>query len=408
MQDTIVGETIVGATLLYVGCDVHAATISVAIAPPFGQGPVQSLGTIPNTAEAVRGLIRRLERAHPHAHLAHAHLAVWYEAGPCGYVLQRQLTALGVGCQVAAPTLVPTRPGDRIKTYQRDARKLAELARGGYLTTVRIPDEAEEALRDLVRARADARADVTRARQRIRALLLRLGIHYPGPGRAWTLRHRDWLARLTLAQPAQEVALREQLQALAEAEARLGRLEAAMVEQAAQSALAELIAAYQALRGIEQVTAITLAVELDDLSRFANPRQVMAYVGIVPREHSSGERQRHGRITKTGNAAARHLLIEAAHHARHTPRLSQRLLRRQQGVSPAVCQISWNAQGRLHKRYRGLLGRGKPKPLVVTAVARELVGFLWAIAVAVARERAEREARAVGRAGGATTREVAA
>lgn len=376
-------------TIAYVGCDVHARTISAAIAPPWGQGPVQSLGTIPNTPEAVRGLLKRLERAHPHARLE-----VWYEAGPCGYALHRHLTELGIRCQVAAPTLVPTRPGERVKTDQRDAVKLAELARGGYLTPVRIPDAAEEALRDLVRARGHARADATRARQRIGALVLRLDVRYPGPGRAWTLRYREWLARLRLPQPAQAVALREELVALAEAEARLGRLERAMVEAAATSELAELIAAYQALRGIEQVTAITLAAELGDLSRFSNPRQVMAYVGLTPSEHTSGERRRQGGITKTGNSQARHLLIEAAHHARHAPRLSQRLLRRQHGVSPGVCQISWNAQGRLATRYRRLLGRGKEKPVVVTAVARELVGFLWAIAVAVAGERAARAASA--------------
>ena len=388
MQDTIGVETKRVDTIVSVGCDVHARTISVAVALPLGQGPVQSLGTIPNTADAVRGLVRRLERAHPGAILE-----VWYEAGPCGYALHRQLSTLGVPCRVAAPTLVPTRPGERIKTDTRDARKLAELARGGYLTPVRIPDAAEEALRDLVRARTDARADVTRCRQRIRAMLLRLGIAYPGAGQAWTLRHRAWLAGLVLDQPAQHLALGEHLVGLAEAEARLGRLETAMVEHAATSQLAELIAAYQAVRGIEQVTAITLAAELGDLSRFANPRQVMAYVGLVPSEHSSGSRRRQGAITKTGNASARHLLVEAAHHSRHVPRLSQRLLRRQQGVSPAVCQISWHAQGRLHKRYRSLLARGKPKPVVVTAVARELVGFVWAIAVEVARQRAEREAR---------------
>jgi transposase len=381
-------DTIGSASIVYVGCDVHAASISVAVAPPFGHGPVQSLGTIPNTPDAVSSLVRRLARAHPHAPLS-----VWYEAGPCGYALHRQLTSLGVGCQVAAPTLVPTRPGERIKTDTRDARKLAELARGGYLTPVRVPEAAEEALRDLVRTRADARADVTRARQRIGALLLRLGVRYPGPGRSWTLRHRAWLAGLRLGHAALDIALSEQLVALAEAEARLGRLEAAMVEQAATSHLADLIGAYQALRGVEQVTAITLAVELGDLSRFATPRQVMRYVGLTPSEHSSGTRRRQGAITKTGNAAARHLLIESAHHARHAPRLSQRLLRRQRGVSPAVCQISWNAQGRLSKRYRALLGRGKPKPVVVTALARELVGFLWAIAVEVARERAEPAAR---------------
>jgi transposase len=373
-------------TIVYVGCDVHAATISVAVALPVGQGPVQALGAMPNTPEAMRQMVRRLERAHPQALLS-----VWYEAGPCGYAVHRQLTAMGIACQVAAPTLVPIRPGERIKTDQRDAAKLAELARGGYLVAVRVPDAAEEALRDLVRSRGQARADVTRARQRLGALLLRLDIRYPGPGRAWTLRHRAWLAGRTLPYPAQDITVREGLAALAEAEARLGRLEAAMVEQAAESALADLVAAYQALRGVEQVTAITLTAELGDLSRFTTPRQLMAYVGLVPSEHSSGARRRQGGITKTGNSQARHLLIEAAHHSRHAPRLGPRLLARQRGVSPAVCQIAWAAQGRLHTRYRRLLGRGKPRPLVVTAVARELVGFLWAIAVQVAQERAAQD-----------------
>jgi transposase len=363
----------------YVGCDVHKDTITVAVADT-GQTDSMVVATIPNTPAAVRQMLARLEHG--------GVLQVWYEAGPCGYTLHRQLTALGIDCQVAAPTLIPIRRGDRIKTDRRDALRLAQLARSGLLTAVTVPDEASEDLRDLVRARRQARDDRHRQQQRIGKQLLRLGIRYPGPGKPWTLAHRTWLARLEVAGAGQQQVLVELLGALAEAEGRLARLETAMIEQAAESALADLVTAYQSLRGIEQVSAVTLVAELGDLSRFGSPREAMAYLGLVPSEHSSGGNRKQGGITKTGNAAARHVLVEAAHHYRHAPRVSVALATRQRQVCGPICAISWKAQHRLHRRFWRLQQRGKPYAVAVTAVARELVGFLWAIAQQVAQARA--------------------
>jgi transposase len=362
-------------TTRVVGLDVHAATIAAAVAEGDG-GEVRSLGTIPNTATAVAKLLRKLGPA--------ATLRVCYEAGPCGYVLHRQLTELGIACVVVAPSLVPTKPGDKVKTDRRDALKLARLHRSGDLTAVWVPDAAHEALRDLTRAREDALEEVQRARQRLRCFLLRQGLHPPAGVKPGTVRHRDWLAHLTLEQPAHGIVLAESLTALDQATARLTRLEEAIAEQAQASPLAPLLGALQCARGVATVTAATLVAELGDLTRFASPRQLMAYAGLVPGEHSSGGRIRRGGITKTGNAHVRRVVVEAAWHYRHPPRVGTTLRRRQAGQPAAVIETAWKAQGRLHKRFRRLLGRGKLKQEAVVAVARELLGFLWAIARQVA------------------------
>jgi transposase len=362
-------------TTRFVGLDVHAETIAAAVAEGGG-GEVRSVGTIPNTPEAAARLLRKLGPA--------ARLRVCYEAGPCGYGLHRQLTELGIDCAVVAPSLVPTRPGDKVKTDRRDALKLARAHRAGDLTAVWVPDEAHEALRDLTRAREDALAEVHRARARLRGFLLRQGLRPPAGVKAGTLRHRDWLAHLELGQPAHRVVLAESLTALDQATARLGRLEAAIAEQAAASPLAPLLGALQCLRGVAAVTAATLAAEPGDLTRFAPPRQLMAYAGLVPGERSSGGRTRRGGITKTGNAHVRRVVVEAAWHYRHPPRVGTTLRRRQAGQPAAAVETAWKAQGRLHKRFRRLLGRGKLKQEAVVAVARELLGFLWAIAQQVA------------------------
>ena len=369
-------------SIQYVGCDVHKETITVAVAAS-GREPARVVATIPNRPEAVRRLMEQLGTA--------ATLEVGYEAGPCGYTLHRQLTGLGITCVVVAPSLIPKRAGDRVKTDRRDAIQLAELLRGGYLTAIWVPDEADEALRDLVRARHATRQDVTRLRHRISTLLLRLGVRPAESGRAWTLKHRTWLSGLVLPQAPQQTVLREGLGALAEAEARLARLEAAIATAIRASRHAELAAAYQALRGIELVTAATLVVELGDPSRFARPRALMNYVGVTPSEHSSGATRQQGGITKAGNARARHVLIEAAHHARHKPAVSRALATRQSGVDPLIIAISGKAMQRLHRRYWQFINRGKPKPLAVTAVARELAGVLWAIGHEVARQRQARQ-----------------
>ncbi|MCO5175818.1 MAG: IS110 family transposase [Thermomicrobiales bacterium] len=362
----------------YVGCDVHKETITLAVATP-GREPAQVVATIPNRPEAVRKIMAQLGDP--------TTLEVAYEAGACGYTLQRQLTRMGITCVVIAPSLVPKRPGDRVKTDRRDACQLAALLRGGYLTTVWVPDEADEALRDLVRARHAARQDVTRMRHRISGMLLRLDVRPAEGVNAWTGKHRSWLHGLVLPHSAQQTVLREHLGALAETEARLERLELAIATAIQASRHAELAAAYQALRGIELVTAATLVVELGDPSRFDHPRELMRYVGLTPTEASSGDRRRQGGISKAGNTRARHVLVEAAHHAPRVPAVSKALATRQRNVDPAIIAISAKAQRRLHRRYWRLVERGKPKPLAVTAVARELVGVLWAIGQVVAEQR---------------------
>lgn len=368
-------------SIQYVGCDVHKATLTVAVATS-GREPARVVATIPNRPEAVRKLMTQLGDP--------ATLEVGYEAGPCGYTLQRQLTGLGITCVVIAPSLIPKRPGDRVKTDRRDAIQLAELLRGGYLTAIWVPDAADEALRDLVRARHATRQDVTRIRHRVSSLLLRLGVRPAEGVTNWTVTHRTWLAGLVLPETAQQTVLREHLGALAETEDRLGRLETAIETTIRASRHAELAAAYQALRGVELVTAATLVVEIGDPSRFERPQELMRYLGLTPSEASSGDKRQQGGITKAGNARARHVLIEAAHHARHTPAVSKALARRQQGVDPVIIAISGKAQRRLHRRYWHLVNRGKLPTVAVTAVARELVGVIWAIGHEVARQRQAR------------------
>lgn len=354
----------------YVGLDVHQETIAVAVAD--GRGEVRSLGTIPNRPAAVAKLLRRWP--------ARERLAVCYEAGPCGYGLYRQLTELGVACTVVAPSLVPTRVGDRVKTDRRDAEKLARLHRAGELQGVWVPDTGHEALRDLTRAREAALGDQQRARQRVRTFLVRQGVHAPDGMHRWTKRHRDWLATVQLGTAEQQVVLTEAIQTLDQIAARLHRLEAALTEVMASSAHAGLMGAFQTVRGVGPITAATLIAELGDPRRFATPRQLMAYTGLVPSEHSSGRRQQRGGVTKTGNVHLRRVLVEAAWHYRHRPAVGMSLRRRQAQQPAAVVAHAWQAQVRLHRRYGRLVGRGKTKPTAVVAVARELLGFLWAIA----------------------------
>src|SRR5881296_1989150 len=360
-----------------VGLDVHADTIAVAVAEPGGE--VRPLGIIPNRPEAVAKLVRKLG--------PREHLRVCYEAGPCGYVLYWQLTTLGVHCDVVAPTLVPTKPGDRVKTDRRDAAKLAHCYRAGDLTPVWVPDAAHEALRDLVRAREAAKQDQLRARHRLGKLLLRHGIRPPAGVKPWSQRHRRWLDTVSFDQSAQVATLADHLQEVDHAAARLERLEQALDEavQAAPAPLRAVIAALQTLRGIRQVTAATIVSEVGPLSRFAHPRQLMGYSGTVPSEYSSGSSVHRGAITKTGNAHLRRVLLEAAWAYRFPPKCADALRARQRGQPPGIIEIAWKAQQRLCTRYRRLLGRGKPTPHVITAVARELVGFIWAIGVAAER-----------------------
>ncbi len=367
------------SNLRYLGLDVHAETIAVAVAEPPGE--VRPLGIIPNRPEPVAKLIRKLG--------PQGQLRACYEAGPCGYVLYWQLTKLGVHCDVVAPTLVPTKPGDRVKTDRRDAAKLARCYRAGDLTPVWVPDAAHEALRDLVRAREAAKQDQLRARQRLGKFLLRQGRRPPEGVKPWTQRHRRWLDALQFELPAQRATLADYVYEIDHAAARLERLETALDEavQAAPPAM-RAVMALQTLRGIRQVTAATIVSEVGPLSRFTHPRQLMGYSGTVPSEHSSGSSVHRGAITKTGNAHLRRVLVEAAWAYRFSPKCAKGLRQRQRGQPEAITALAWNAQQRLCTRYRRLLARGKPTPHVITAVARELVGFIWAIGVAVERQQA--------------------
>ncbi len=356
---------------MFVGLDVHNASISVAIAEP-GRGEVRTLGIIPNTSDAVGKLVRRLGPA--------SRLSFCYEAGPCGYSLHRHLTRVGATCMVVAPSLVPRKPGDRIKTDRRDAMKLARLLRSGDLTPVWVPDDAHEALRDLSRARNDARIDLLRHRHQLGKFLLRQRVFPAVRMRRWGKRHRAWLQTLHFSHPSHQVVLRDYLETVDRAEARLVNLEAELALLAADSPHAPLITALQAFRGIALTTAIILVAELGDLRRFPSPRDLMGYTGLISREDSSGDRHHRGGITKTGNANVRHVLVEAAWQYRRAPGVWGDLKKRQAGLPPAVTAISWKAQQRLHRRFRRLTHRGKLPHVAVVAIARELAGFIWAAA----------------------------
>jgi transposase len=357
----------------FIGLDVHQETISVAIAELDGE--VQEFGRIRNQPSDVAKLMHRLGTPNK--------LFCCYEAGPCGYALYRQLQELHISCVVVAPSLVPRKPGDRVKTDRRDALKLARLLRSGDLTPVWVPDEEHEALRDLTRAREAAVNEQTRARHRLSKLLLRLGIGRPEGMQAWSKRHHHWLATLQLAQPAQRIVLEEALLAMDQAEKRVMRLTVALEQLATTSAHAAVISALQALRGVALVTATSLVAELGDLTRFRTARQAMAYVAVTPREYSSGSRQHRGGITKSGNRHARFVLVEASWHYRHRPSGGGVLAKRRVDQPPAVVALARKAETRLNRRFTHLLARGKNRQQAVVAVSRELVGFVWAIGQAV-------------------------
>jgi len=352
----------------FVGLDVHKATIAVAVAGAFGDP--EDHGQIANDPGAVRKLLTRLGDGG-------APLSVAYEAGPTGYALHRQVTAMGIACMVVAPSLIPVRPGDRIKTDRRDAAKLARLLRSGDLTRVWVPDEAGEALRDLVRARDDAKADQLRAKHRLSKFLLRRAVQPPVGVRAWSRAHETWLASVTFSQVADQVVFEDYRSVVAAAAERVKRLEVALQRLATEGPQTELIAALQAIRGIGFLSAVTIAAEAGDLRRFPTARQFMAYVGLVPSEHSSGPSRQRGRITKTGNRLIRHVLGQAAHNARHRPNVSSSLRARQRLVPREVVELDRRAQARLHQRYRNLVGRIGVNKTVI-ALARELAGFVWA------------------------------
>ncbi len=360
--------------LRFLGLDVHAETIALAVAEPDGE--VRSLGTIPNREDSIRKFIRKLGSPEQ--------LRACYEAGPTGFVLYWQLTQLGVRCDVVAPSLVPKKPGDRVKTDRRDALKLARSHRSDDLTAVWVPDEESESLRDLVRAREAAKQDQLRARHRLTKFLLRTGQRPPLGVKAWTERHTEWLQKVRYTHPAREATLLDCLHEVQHMDQRVKRLEQSIVEviQLAPASMQEVIRGLQALRGIAHISAVTIAVELGNItSRFKNPRGLMGYSGVFPSEDSSGKRIRRGGIAKSGNAHLRRVVVESAWSYRHRPAIGARLRRRQEGLPAEITEIAWRAQNRLHKRYMKLMARGKDQRKTMTAVARELLGFIWAIGI---------------------------
>jgi transposase len=354
--------------ITYVGIDAHKKELHVAMLMGTGGTPVQ--WSLENQPAAVARLVRKLERE------AAGPVQCCDEAGPCGYALQRQMTRGRVQCQVIAPALIPRKPGERIKTDRRDARKLAELLRAGLLTEVRPPTPAEEAARDLVRARDDAREDVQRCRHRLGKLLLRRGLRYAG--RAWTAAHRAWVRSLTWEHATEAHVVEDYLLAIEQVEARLVTFDAQLAALAQTTPYQQPVGWLRCFRGIDTLTAITILAELHDFRRFASPRALMAYLGLVPGEHSSGERTRRGPITKTGNALVRRVLIEVAWHYQHRPGVGLALSRRREGQAGRVIAIADKAQQRLCRRFRRLAAAHKPTPKVAVAIARELAGFLWA------------------------------
>ncbi len=364
----------------YVGMDVHKETIAVAVAEARG-GEVRYLGEIANAPEAIQKLVKQLRKGD-------AELSFCYEAGPCGYGIHRQLTDLGWDCQVVAPSLIPKKAGDRVKTDRRDSLSLARLHRAGELTTVWVPDEAQEALRDLTRAREDMKHLQCQAKQRLSAFLLRHGQSYGGKSH-WTQAHYRWLEGLKFSQPVQQIVFQEYVDTAKLLSARTTALDKQLESAAAASVFWPVIEALMALRGVNLLTATTIVAEIGDLQRFTSAPQLMAYLGLVPSEHSSGGSKSRGGITKTGNGHVRRVLVEAAWTYRHPARKTAYLQRRAERTPEVVQDIAWKAQQRLCARYRSMEGRGKLKVQACTAVARELAGFIWAIGQALPQPAAQ-------------------
>jgi transposase len=364
---------------VFVALDVAKLKNAVAIADGGRRGEVRYLGEIDNTPEATRKLISKLSKTYKK-------MTFCYEAGPTGYGLFRWIMDLGHECIVVAPSLIPSKPGDRVKTNRRDAESLAKLLRAGELTAVWVPDAKHEAMRDLVRAREAAAQDLTRKRQQVTSFLLRHGRSYPRKT-TWGATHARWLTEQVFQHAEQRIAFEELVMAARQAKERVERLEAVIAEFVPKWSMAPLVEALQAMRGIDLVAASILLAELGDLRRFDSPRQLMAFLGLVPSERSTGDTVRRGGITKTGNIRARRVLIESAWSYRHPPRLSTRKRFLFDRAPRTVREIAWKAQSRLSARTRALTAKGKRSTVVVAAVARELAGFIWAIGREVAPVR---------------------
>jgi transposase len=357
---------------IYVGLDVHKDSIAVAYAPEDRGAEVVSLGAIGTRQCDIDKLIRKLESKG-------AAVVFVYEAGPCGYWLYRYLTRQGFSCHVVAPSLIPRKPGDRVKTDRRDAVTLARLMRSGDLRSIYVPEIADEAIRDLSRGREDAMRDLKATKHRLKAFLLRQDIRYEGRA-SWNAAHLRWLSEVVCATRAQQIVFQEYVRAITEQHERLQRLEAELHEEVKHWRMYPVVEAIQALRGVELTGAVILIAELGDLTRFDTPRKLMSYVGLTPSEYSSGNRRRQGGITKAGNTHARRALVEGAWAYRYPAKVSRHLQLRLEKLPAEIQAIGWKAQVRLCKRYRQLIARGKHANQVVVAIAREMAAFAWAIA----------------------------
>lgn len=356
-------------SITIVAFDQHAASVMAAVLVPGAPEP--AVHPLSADLPTIGRWVARLQRRGP--------VRCCYEAGPCGFALQRFLVGRAVPCEVIAPSLIPRRPGSRIKTDRRDARQLAILYRADALTPIAVPSEEEEAVRDLLRCREDTQTDLTRARHRLSKFLLRHGRRFTGTKLAWGSRHREWLRGLRWDTPALAQTCGAYVRAVEEIEARRAQLEQDLRDYLQVAPFATPVARLRCFKGISDLTALTIAAELGDVRRFPSAPRLMAFVGLVPSEHSSGAHTGRGGITKTGNGHVRRVLVEAAWHYRHTPHLGRGLAARQQGAPPTVVRQAWAAQYRLHRTYRRLITRHRPPQVAVTAVARELTGFIWGV-----------------------------
>jgi len=363
-----------------VAFDTSKLRNAVAIADSGRAGEVRFIGEIDNSGVATAKLVKKLAAKYER-------LTFCYEAGPTGYGLYRQIEGLGHSCIVVAPSLIPKKPGDRVKTNRRDALSLVKLLRAGELTAVWVPDARHEAMRDLTRAREAAVEDLRSKRQQVSSFLLRQGLHYSGK-KTWTIAHMNWLATQKLEHPEQRIAFEEMLLAVRQAQERIARLEQAIGAAVPDWSLAEMVTALMAMRGIDLISATAFLAEIGDLSRFQTPRELMGYLGLVPSEDSTGDTIRRGPITKAGNRRARRTLVECSWSYQHPPRVGRQKQEKVAAAPRAVREIAWKAQCRLCARYRALLRKGKLKTVAITAVARELSAFIWAVSREVTTARA--------------------
>lgn len=359
--------------IIFIGLDTHKENTEVAYSLDHRSEPIIHHGKIKTTKQGLEKLVRLFQSKYPKATL---HFV--YEAGPCGYWVYRLLTKMGHCCYIVAPSLIPKKPGNRIKTDKRDALMLTELLKNGSIDPIYVPEPEDEAIRDLSRARERSMKDLNDAKYQLKAMLLRNNIGYQGTAN-WSLKHLRWLTEIVLPHPAQQLVLQEAINTVTERISRLKRLDNELLHHVKKWRYYPIVKAVQAMRGVRLLVATGVIVELGDLSRFDHPRKLMSYVGLTPSENSSGDSRRLGSITKCGNARARRLLVEGAHSYRYVANISKEMQQRQEGVSKEIIDIAWRSQVRLCRRYQRLIQRGKHRNVVVTAIAREMIAFIWSI-----------------------------